>query len=56
MRHFVKATSLTFSVCQEIFLIHVVEMQEVTKINKEVEVALDSNYFWMNLVMYSLTR
>lgn len=31
--------------CQEISLVHVVDMQEVTKMNKEVEVALDSKLF-----------
>ena len=31
--------------CQEIFLVHVVELEEETKVNKKEEVALDGKLF-----------
>lgn len=31
--------------CQEIFLVHVVELEEETKVNKNEEVALDGKLF-----------
>lgn len=40
---------------QEVILVHVVELQDEIKVNKEKKVALDDcRFFLINLMMYSL--